>query len=602
MRLSINTIARRLFFSFGILVFNIVLISFLALFFLWRTSSINKISQQLDHQRINIIQLIKTDLDFLRFETVNQKFYETGISNLMTERDSLFRLIQAGNAKLYQQMVSNKFLIDSEFRQIDSTLADYNFTFRLVTEKINERGFKDYGLEGTMRDYAHQLEEMNGSIALTDLLTLRRHEKDFLLRKEDRYIQRFNILAGDVLSSMYLKNQKEAGIILSQYQKYFNQLTQLDYQIGITPTEGLLGKLNTQTKLISGRLQQLSQLSDERKEQVIRQSAILFSVISFILVVFSTVLTYFTSTRLARPIKKLSQSMGKFIVNEGLNEKELENGTITDEVGNLSQSFIKLSRKLKTQFNEIMQQNKELKKLNEELDRFIYSAAHDLKSPLASLDGLVHLAEREINSPEHEHYFRMMTSSVRKLDGFIRDITDYAKNKRQQLRIEKIDLNGMIADILESVKFLPGADHVKVHVAIEGKDFYTDKTRLDIILKNLISNSFRYMDFAKPDSFVKIGSTISDDNLQITVEDNGIGIGKQHLTRIFDMFYRAVEHSKGTGIGLFLVKESVKMLRGRISVKSVLGERTVFYLTIPNFSHGNVNQPESEAVVLEENP
>ena len=600
MPFSINTIAKRLFFSFGILVFNIVVISFLALFFLWRTSSINKIGQQLDNQRINIIQLIKTDLDFLRFETVNQKFYKTRKSDLLVKRDSLFNLIQRENKAVYQQMVFNDFLIDSEFNQIDSALAHYNFTFHLLTEKITERGFKDYGLEGKMRTYAHKLEEMQTSIALSDLLMLRRNEKDFLLRKEDRYIQQFNTLAGDVLSTMYLKKQTAAAEILYNYQKSFNLVTQIDYQIGITPKEGLLGKLNMQTERISNWLQRLTAISDERKEQVVRQSAVLFSVVSLFLVIFSTILTYYTSTRLARPIKKLSQSMGKFIVNEGLNEKELENGALSDEIGNLSQSFIKLSRKLKTQFNEIMQQNKELKKLNEELDRFIYSAAHDLKSPLASLDGLVQLAEKEINSPEHEHYFRMMSSSVRKLDGFIRDITDYAKNKRQQLKLEKIDLEGMIYDILESVKFLPGADYIKVHVAIEGKEFYTDKTRMDIILKNLISNSFRYMDFAKANSFVKIEGVISEESLRFSIIDNGIGIGKQHLTRVFDMFYRAVEHSKGTGIGLFLVKESVKMLRGRISVKSSLGEWTIFYLNIPNFKHGNVNMPESEAVVLEE--
>jgi sensor histidine kinase YesM len=223
-----------------------------------------------------------------------------------------------------------------------------------------------------MREFAHQLEEMGSDISMIDLLSLRRHEKDFLLRKESRYIERFNSLAGDVLSDMHVKGNTGAAVILSNYQQSFNQLTALDYEIGITPTEGLLGTLNNQTRLISGQLQQLASLSDERKDLVIRESAIFFSVISFFLVVFSTLLTYFTSTRLARPIKKLSQSMGKFIVNEGLNEKELENGTITDEVGNLSQSFIRLSRKLKTQFTEIMQQNKELKKLNEELDRFIY--------------------------------------------------------------------------------------------------------------------------------------------------------------------------------------------------------------------------------------
>jgi signal transduction histidine kinase len=108
------------------------------------------------------------------------------------------------------------------------------------------------------------------------------------------------------------------------------------------------------------------------------------------------------------------------------------------------------------------------------------------------------------------------------------------------------------------------------------------------------------MDITKSSSFLRIEGSIHDDQLRISIVDNGIGIGKQHFTRIFDMFYRAVEHSKGTGIGLFLVKESVKMLRGRISVKSVLGEWTMFYLMLPNFKHGSINLPESEAIVLEE--
>lgn len=600
MSLGFNTITNRLFFSFGILVFNIIAISFLALFFLWRTITIGNIGQEIDNQRILTIQVIKTDLDFLRFETVNTKYYETGSSALLQERDSLFRVIQRGNVKLYDEMISNRFLIDYQFDKIDSALYQYNLTFRHLTERINVRGFKDYGLEGTMRQYAHHLESMGSVISLTDVLTLRRHEKDFLLRKEDPYIERFNKLCDRLIISLQGEEHADIAQILMRYKESFNQLTRLNYEIGVTPTEGLLGILNTQTELISKSLQQLTRLSNERKEQVIQESGVTFSVVSLVLIIFSTVLTYYTSTRLARPIKKLSLSMGKFIVNEGLNEKELDNSTVSDEIGNLSQSFIKLSRKLKTQFTEIIQQNKELKKLNDELDRFIYSAAHDLKSPLASLDGLVHLAEREINSPGHAHYFQMMSASVRKLDGFIRDITDYAKNKRQHLKIEKVDLERMIQDILQSVRFLPHADQMTASVSIEGTDFFSDRTRLEIILKNLISNSFRYMDLTKSDPFIKIEAVITESNLRIVVLDNGIGIGKQHLHRIFDMFYRAVEHSQGTGIGLFLVKESVKMLRGRISVKSALGEWTTFYLSIPNFKQGSVNIPESEDVVLDE--
>jgi signal transduction histidine kinase len=287
-------------------------------------------------------------------------------------------------------------------------------------------------------------------------------------------------------------------------------------------------------------------------------------------------------------------------VNEGLNETDLQSALDTNEISNLSQAFIKLSRKLKNQFGEIQQQNRELKKLNEELDRFIYSAAHDLKSPLASMDGLIRLAEREINSPGHAHYFQMMSSSVHKLDGFIRDITDYAKNKRQHLKIEKIDLERLVFDILDSVRFLPHADLLRAQVSVTGVEFYTDRARLEIVLKNLISNSYRYMDFGKQEPYLKIEGVVGEKELRINVIDNGIGIGKGHLPRIFDMFYRAVEHSQGTGIGLFLVKESVKMLRGRISVKSNLGEWTLFHLVLPNLKDGNLNVPESEVYMLEE--
>ena len=146
---------------------------------------------------------------------------------------------------------------------------------------------------------------MDSYIALTDVLTLRRHEKDFLLRKEERYIRQFNTLANRLIRSMQEKKHTLTTDVLQRYQRAFNQLTELNYEIGITPTDGLLGSLNTQTKLISGSLGQLTLLSNERKDEVIEQSAVSFSIISFLLIIFSTILTYYTSTRLARPINRI---------------------------------------------------------------------------------------------------------------------------------------------------------------------------------------------------------------------------------------------------------------------------------------------------------
>ncbi|MEJ0030448.1 MAG: HAMP domain-containing sensor histidine kinase [Bacteroidota bacterium] len=95
-----------------------------------------------------------------------------------------------------------------------------------------------------------------------------------------------------------------------------------------------------------------------------------------------------------------------------------------------------------------------------------------------------------------------------------------------------------------------------------------------------------------------IEGQVNEQQLTIKITDNGIGIEEKHLPRIYDMFYRAVEHSQGTGIGLFLVRETVRMLRGKIAVKSKLGEWTIFYLTIPNLK-GNTSVIESAETPVE---
>jgi hypothetical protein len=187
----LNSISKRIFFTLGILVFNIGIIAILSFVFLMKTRAVGSIGQHIDSQRILIIKMIKTDLDILSFESVNQQFYETGQSDMVRERDSLWSLMKLKHTELRKEMEDSEFFIDYQFHQIDSLLTDYSETFRLLLRKINERGFKDYGQEGTMRSFAHQLETTN-VIPATKYLTLRRHEKDFLLRKESSYVDEFN--------------------------------------------------------------------------------------------------------------------------------------------------------------------------------------------------------------------------------------------------------------------------------------------------------------------------------------------------------------------------------------------------------------------------
>jgi signal transduction histidine kinase len=105
---------------------------------------------------------------------------------------------------------------------------------------------------------------------------------------------------------------------------------------------------------------------------------------------------------------------------------------------------------------------------------------------------------------------------------------------------------------------------------------------LTIILNNFISNGIRYFDPAKSLPFIEIRMVVDEKEAQITIEDNGIGIKEEEVENIFKMFYRASESSKGSGLGLFIVKESVDRLGGKITVASKLGKGTKFIVTLPN--------------------
>ncbi len=603
---NFNTIGRRLFLAVSVLALNVILISFLSYQLNAKSKKIYTLIQRIETQRFQIVSLLKSDLDFLRFETINQQFYATGKSEIINKRDSLLELITIENKLLRKDMAKFEFEVEPQMDSIESTLIAYNTSFNLIKRKIIIRGFKDFGLEGKMRQYAHELENHSKHIPVVDVLTLRRHEKDFFLRKELFYKNKFNALANLLKKNINQPELKDGFLtyLVNSYQDNFNKLSKIDAEIGMVPTQGLLGDLNDQTYKISAQLETVVRLSDIRADDVIQRSLVTTLIIGVASMTFSFLLTYITAIRLTRPIKKLSNLMSRYVFNQGLNENELKDNSVTDEIRNLSGSFIMLTRKLKAQFDEtkkksvlLERRNQELQKLNDELDRFIYSSAHDLKSPLASMNGLVNLARKEINSNEFDHYFDKMEKSIDRMEGFIRDITDYAKNKRQHIRIEKIELSEIIEDIFQSLRFIPGMELLERGVDITVEEFFTDKARLEIILKNLISNAIRYSDLTKPLPRIYIRAKLQKDVLSIGIHDNGIGIAEEHLPKIFDMFYRAVDHAKGSGIGLFLVRESVKMLRGKIKVNSEIKVGTTFTVQLPNLKLVNVNHlPESEPI------
>ena len=231
---------------------------------------------------------------------------------------------------------------------------------------------------------------------------------------------------------------------------------------------------------------------------------------------------------------------------------------------------------------QLVESNKQLKKLNDELDRFVYSTSHDLRAPLLSVLGLLKLAEGNTTEKEMAHYHRMMESRISSLDKFIKDITDYSRNNRLQIVKEDINLYALTNEIWESLRYSADAQGIEfVNELPLTLLVDNDGTRLRVVLSNLIANAIRYHDHRKEHKYIRVHHHITASSFSLHVEDNGQGIAPEIHSKVFDMFYRGNESSQGSGLGLYIVKETLAKLSGSIQLCSTPRKGSTFSISVP---------------------
>ncbi|WP_281321782.1 PAS domain S-box protein [Flavobacterium aestivum] len=235
--------------------------------------------------------------------------------------------------------------------------------------------------------------------------------------------------------------------------------------------------------------------------------------------------------------------------------------------------------------NDLIRYNTELKKANLELDRFVYSASHDLRAPLKSMLGLIHITKDDVepeNTVLHDR-LSMLNGSIEKLDSFIEEILQYSRNARMDVESEIIDFEKLIQDIKESHKFMDGIEDVKLHIEIKSNvKLVSDYRRLRGVLSNICSNAIKYRDVSKEFPYVNVLINCNKNRANFTIEDNGVGIADKDKEKIFEMFYRATTLSTGSGLGLYIVKETLEKLGGKIFMESELKKGTRFSVEVPN--------------------
>lgn len=227
------------------------------------------------------------------------------------------------------------------------------------------------------------------------------------------------------------------------------------------------------------------------------------------------------------------------------------------------------------------EKNIQLQKVNAELDRFVYSASHDLRAPLSSMLGLIQLAQRTTNPVEVEEYLKLMKGRIHHLDDFIREIIDYSRNERMEVIRQPVNIYQLVEETSSNLKHLEGAEGIHVQNDLPADWVIpTDSMRVKIVLNNLLNNAIKYHDPNKDIRFIRISASRGQEPPTISIQDNGIGISEEHVDKVFKMFYRASDKSKGSGLGLYIVKETLGQLGGSISIQSRLGEGSTFTIAL----------------------
>jgi len=245
--------------------------------------------------------------------------------------------------------------------------------------------------------------------------------------------------------------------------------------------------------------------------------------------------------------------------------------------------FIEDITQLKHSQLKLIEKNRDLQKVNSELDSFVYRVSHDLRAPLTSILGLISLMKIETNQEKLFDYISLQEKSIYKLDLFIKEIINLSRNSRLGITASEIEFDVLLNEVFESQNFSSDSQKIKKIMEIEDNfTFYTDRHRLGIILNNLISNGLKYVNPHEANPYVKVKVYPSNDDCVIEVSDNGIGISETFRPKIFEMFFRATQEFSGSGLGLYIVKETVQKLKGKITVKSRMRHGSTFKVVLPN--------------------
>jgi len=355
-----------------------------------------------------------------------------------------------------------------------------------------------------------------------------------------------------------------------------------------------LDKKDKEIKIL-GQQHQIQKDELELQRAKIRQQR--FIIIVGLIIFNSFCLWGYFILRFYRKVKKLNREISE--QNEEITSQSEELIEANEALGKMNREISEQKEEIQAQSEELIESNEtisrvntsleekvktrtaELKEAYNELDTFFYRSSHDFRRPLTTFMGLAEVAKITVKDHATLELFEKVNETAHNLDKMLLKLQSVSAVGSQELIYSEVLLDQIFQIELDS--FREEIIHKSIKVLTEIKleqPFFSYPVLVKFIIQNLLENSIAFCGVQSP--FIKLKAYQVADETVLEVSDNGQGIESTYLNRIFEMYFRANERSRGNGLGLYIVKKMVDKLNGRIELKSELGLGTTVWVYLPN--------------------
>jgi PAS domain S-box-containing protein len=231
----------------------------------------------------------------------------------------------------------------------------------------------------------------------------------------------------------------------------------------------------------------------------------------------------------------------------------------------------------------VKERTEELERRTAEMERFIYTVSHDLRSPLITVGGFVGFLKRDLEKGDRERTnadLRMIEDAIERMDHLLGDTLELSRIGRIANPPENVPFDEIVKEALDQTAEKLRSRGIEVSVAHDLPAVNVDRMRIVEVLVNLIENSVRYMG-DQPQPKIDVGYRLDGAETVFFIRDNGIGIDPSQHEKVFGLFYKVDPKSEGNGAGLAIVKRIIEVHGGRIWIESELGKGCTVCFTLP---------------------